>query len=156
MQFKKREPIQSEGSSKFLKIADGESVKGVCRGDIHEHYIRWEGGRGIPTSDDDPEAKLRFRLNFIVHDGSKFVAKIWEFGLTVYNQLAEVNDEYPLEQTKIKVSRRGTGKDTTYNVLPVAKEPIGPATLKEIQAVPLNILEPKPRPQSSDEEEMGF
>jgi hypothetical protein len=67
-------------------------------------------------------------------------AKVWEFGLTVYNQLAELSEDYDLETTKLKISRRGEGKNTIWSVIPLAKEKLTPAMLAEIEAVDLNIL----------------
>lgn len=143
MKFQKREITQSEGSSLFLKLKDGESVSGMFRGEVYEFYAKWEGNRSHVTNPLDQEAKVRFRLNFVMKEDSKLVAKIWEFGLVVYNQLADLDAEYPLEETKVKITRRGTGTDTTYSILPLVKEKIDPKTMTAILSVPLNHLEHK-------------
>lgn len=143
MQFTKREIVQSEGSNLFLKLKDGESVAGVFRGEIHEFYSKWDGNRSHLSTPLDQEAKCRFRLNFVTKEGAKFVAKIWEFGLVVYNQLADIDAEYPLEETKVKITRRGMKTDTTYMILPLMKEKIDPKTMTAILSVPLNVLEHK-------------
>lgn len=163
MNFKKREIPKGEGGNLFLRLKDGESIKGVCRGEIHEFHMKWVGNRSQLCEPNDPEAKFRFRLNIIVPENGSFVPKIWEFGLTIYNQLADIAEEYDLEKTKIKITRRGTGTDTVYLILPLLKEPLTPKQLNEIEAVPLNILEHKESakqqlaPSSGSEyDELGF
>ena len=143
MIFTKREVVQSEGSSLFLKLKDGESATGVFRGEIFEFYSKWVGNRSQVTNALDQEGKARFRLNFVMKDGGRFTAKIWEFGVAVYNQLGEINEEYPLEETKVKITRRGTSTETTYTILPLLKDKISDAAKKEIELTPLNILEHK-------------
>jgi hypothetical protein len=143
MKFTKREVMQSNGSggNTFLKLKDGESKAGVFRGEIYEFLKKWENGKSQVVGPDDPEGKTSFRLNFVTLEDGKFTAKTWEFGITVYNQLADIHEEYDLSKTKVKITRRGTGTDTTYMVLPLLKEPIPAKTMKEIEAVILNMLE---------------
>lgn len=154
MKFSKRVQMSPEGrgSNLFLKIKDGESVIGVFRGEPLEFYSKWIGGKSQIALPDDPEAKKRYRLNFITKEDGKFVPKIWEFGVFIYNQLADINDEYPLEKTKVKITRHGTGTDTTYMILPLLKEPLPPKILKEIESIHLNILEHKDKPQITKDE----
>ncbi len=148
MKITKRDIPAGNGSSMFLKIKDGESVKGIFRGEPYEFFQVWENGRSRMVEPNNPEGKSRFRCNFIVQEDGKFVAKTFEFGLTVYNQMADINEEYELETTKVKISRRGSGKDTEWSLLPLLKEPIPPKVLKEIEAVQLNVLEQKPQQQA--------
>lgn len=146
MKFTKREVQSGEkGSNLFLKLADGQSVTGVLRGENYEFYNKWINGKSQLTTADDPEGKSRFRANFVTVEDGRLTAKIWEFPLTVYNQLADIAEEYDLEKTKIKITRRGTGTDTVYMILPLLKEPISAKAIKEIEAVKLNILEHKPK-----------
>jgi hypothetical protein len=145
MKFTKRE-IKSNsggGSSMFLKFQDGESKTGVLRGDVYEFYQVWEDGQSKIVEPSHPDGKARFRANLVVQEDGKFVAKIFEFGLTVYNQLADISDEYDIEKTKIKITRRGVKTDTTWMILPLLKEPLGAKALAEIEAVPLQNLEHK-------------
>ncbi len=151
MIFTKREvSARGEGGDLFLKVADGESVIGVFRGEIFEFYQSWpQGGKKTVYSEPTAGASARFKANFVTKDESgKFVAKVWEFGLTVYNQLAEIADEYDITTTKIKLSRRGAGKETVWMILPLLKEPLGPVTLTELAAVPLNLLGAPPKGSS--------
>lgn len=143
------------GGDLFLKLKDGESKIGVCRGELYEFFQVWENGRSRIAEPDEKGAKSRFRLNFVSYENGKFVARIWEFGLTVYNQLAEINEEYPLEKTKLKVTRKGTGTDTVYMILPMLKEPISPKALKDLDGVALNALahpEAKEKPGTFESE----
>lgn len=141
MKFTKINQQSHGGPNKFISLKDGDSVNGIFRGEIHSFYHKWVNGKGAQANHDEPGAKIRFKANFVTMEDGKLVAKIFEFPQTVYNLLADVNEEYPLETTKVKLSRRGTGTDTTYSVLPLAKEPISPAMLRSIEEVSLNILD---------------
>lgn len=158
MKFNKRDlPMGGgQGSTLFFKLKDGESKTGVCRGEIFEFTNKWVNGKSFLCSPDEEGAKSRFRLNIVVQEDGQFTAKIWEFPLTVYNLLADIAEEYDLEKTKIKITRRGTGTDTIYMILPLLKEPIPAKIQNEIDAVPLTILEHKDQPKvkmpDSDEE----
>ena len=165
MKFTKREIPSGNGGggNLFLKIGDGESVTGVLRGENYEFYNVWENGKSRICGPDEEGAKSRFRANFVTYEDGKFVAKIWEFPLTVYNQLAEIAEEYDLEKTKLKITRRVIKTDTIYKILPMLKEPIPAKAMKEIEAVPLNILEHKPQnkvpsfgPSDEELEELPF
>lgn len=165
MKLPKRDQSIHEGSNSnlFLKLKDGESITGVARGDCYEFFQVWAGNKSKVVGPDDPEGKSRFRLNFVTLEDGAFVAKIWEFPTAVYDQISELNEEYPLEKTKIKIKRNGTGTDTVYMILPLLKEPIPAKTIKEIEAVPLNMLEHKQKSQTpksefatNDSEEIPF
>ncbi len=158
MQFKDY-PMPSKGGSDgptgstFLKIADGESKRGVFRGEIYEFFSKWEGGKSLVCEPNEPGAKRRFKINFITEENGGLVAKVWECGILVYQQLKDINDEYPLDETKVKVTRSGTGKDTSYMILPLlsAKEKLTPKQLDKIQSIDLVVLnkqkaEPAPPP----------
>jgi hypothetical protein len=104
----------------FLKLKDKESIRGVLAGNFHTFYIKWVSGKSIETERLDPDAKVRFRCNFITPDEKgKMTVKIWEFGYTIFEQLKGINSIYPLEETKIQIIRNGTGTDTAYQILPL-------------------------------------
>lgn len=148
MEFKKIE--ESNEGRKFLKIKSGESIKGVCRGEVYEFYTKWIDGKSHVVTKGAPGAKTRFRINFIVKDESKFIAKIFEFGAMISNQLYEMSQDYDLSETVIKVSRTGSGLDTTYSVIPLKDAP----PMGEIKKVELNMLEHAEKPhqmESSDD-----
>lgn len=148
MKFSKKEIKSDGGSHLYLRVKDGESVNVILRGEIHEFRIKWENGKSIEIPESDSSRMNRFRLNAVIYENGAFVAKLWEFGLTVYNQLSDINDVYPLEKTKIRVSRKGTGTDTTYMLLPMLNEPLSQGALKSIEAVKLNVLNAKPKQES--------
>ena len=143
MRFQKRDD-PSEGGGKFLKLKDGQYTTGVLRGEIYEFYSKWDNGKSHLTDPLDPEGRVRFRANLVVREEKSFQAKIWEFPLAIYNNLAALQEAYDdLENIKIRIIRNGTGTDTTYTILPMLKEPISQADLLEIKTTPLNILEHK-------------
>lgn len=147
MKFQKREVPKSEGGGSFLRLKDGESRVGVFRGEIYEFFQIWEGGKSHVVSEDHPGAKSRFRLNFITKEDGIMKPFIFEFGLVIYNQLAELSEEYDLEKTAVKITRRGVGTDTVYMIIPAKDQPT-PAQLKAIQAIDLAMLEHKEQPQA--------
>lgn len=148
MKFTKREVSGGVGGGAFLKIAPGTSVSGVFRGEPFEFWQKWPKGGDKQVFYDREEAmaanaKSRFKLNFITKDDEgKLVAKVWEFGLGAYNELAEINAEYPLEETVIKITRKGEGKNTEYTLLPLVRQPLTKKQLAEIDAVELINLAP--------------
>lgn len=152
MKFEKREIPEGKGGL-FLKFKDGESKVGVFRGEIYEFFQVWEGGKSLVVSSDHPGAKSRFRLNFVTKEEGEMKARIFEFGLTVYNMLAEISEDYDLEQTAVKITRRGVGTDTTYMIMPAKQQPSA-AQLKSIQAMDLAVLEHKdgPKPPAAESE----
>lgn len=124
--------LPGETNSKlFLNLADKESVRGVFIGDMAEHHVRWINGKTIDTTEDDLEAKVRFKCNFVVSDGGELVVKIWDFSLTVYQMLRDINEEYPLETTKLKITRNGVKTDTTYTIMPL----VGPKDVLTAQQI---------------------
>ncbi len=149
MKLPKRDQ-EASGPSNYLKIKDGDSVTGVFRGEAHSFRIKWENNKSHVIDDPNPANHNRWKLNFVLREGDKFVAKTWEFGITVYDQLSALNAEYDLDSTKVKVTRKGTGTDTAYFILPLLREPIPPAIMKEIEAVPLNILDKAPSPKQEE------
>lgn len=147
MRFQKREVGSQSGSDKFLKLQDGEPRTLCLQGEIYEFYVKWVNKKPIIVNENDPEGNLRFKVNAIVYEDGVFRAKIWEFPLTVYNQLADINSEYPLESIKIKVTRQGIAPNVNYHILPLLseKDRLTPALLEKIKAVELNLLDLKPK-----------
>lgn len=141
------------GNSKsmFLKIGDGESIYCVLRGDIKVSYSRWTGTTYEPAKKGEEGASMRFKVNAIVAEDKKPVAKILEGGGHLYFDLKSINEEYPLEETMIKISRTGMKQNTRYSVI-VAGPKAQPdeKTLQAIQAVPLHSLESRGAAQTSD------
>ncbi len=152
--------LESTGGGNFLKLADGESVVGIPAGEIHSFKQEWVNGKANVVNEPNPAKHNRFEMNFIVKgEDGKPVAKVWGYGVTIYSTLAEFAAEMNIISTKIKVTRKGTGTDTTYVLIPLGKVETAPE-------VKLNILnkgskapivgpaadnwEPGPEPQFSD------
>ncbi len=144
MKFTPRTKSASTGtdSSLYIRLKDGESINIIPRGEIYEFYSVF-GTRG-EVSADTAGAKLRFKVNVVINDSGTLRAKVLEFGMTVYEQLAEINKVCDVSKTKIRFSRRGSTKsDTIYIFMPVVNEPLSPKLLATIDANPLNILDGK-------------
>ena len=107
-----------------------------------EFYQRWDNGRSQMVEQGTPESKSRFRLNFVTKEDGELKCKVFEFGLMIYNQLAALSEDYDLEKTAIKITRRGTGTDTEYTVFPAKDQPTA-SQWKSIEAIELNVLEHK-------------
>lgn len=139
MKFRKDFP-ESGGSKNYLKLKDKESTKGIFMGELHEFFVVWESNKSREVPEGTPESKFRFKVNFVTKEGAVYVPKIFEQGSIVYRQLSELHEEYDLEKTVIKITRNGTGTDTTYSLLPLLKEVVTKEVashLKEIELLPL-------------------
>lgn len=152
MKFPKKSAPTGEGiaAGSYLKIGDGQSVTGVPRGDVHEFFQRWpQGGQKevflVPTAGAAP----RYRINVVVHEDGKFCAKVFEFGPSVYGQFSEISDNFEIDKTKVKISRKGSGKNTEWFILPLG--PVDPKALKAIVATELNALAPQSAPAAGGE-----
>lgn len=119
MKFKTNLPKGDSSSKDYLKLRDGESVKGIFRNDPKEFFVVWQNKKPTEVPEGTPNSKFRFRINFVVKEGTSYVPKIFEQGQAVYEQLAELHGEYPLEKTVCKISRKGTELDTEYTILPL-------------------------------------
>lgn len=126
----------------FLKLDTGESVNAILRGDPYVFWQVWpQGGTKQVFTEPTAGAQMRFKINAIVHEDGKFVAKIWEFPAFTNNMLAEFQKDLDLEKTKLKISRTGTGKKKMWMVIPLG--PLDAKTLKQIESVELLPLEPQ-------------
>lgn len=142
MKFPKRQNSGIEGPSNYLKIKDGESVAGILVGELYTYF---QTGFGPTAKIVGPgEGKERFRANFVVKEGDKYVAMVWNFGPKIYDALSALSDAgWDLDKTTITIARAGTTKENTrYTVTPSPKPP-SEAALKAIQALELNQLGPK-------------
>lgn len=151
MKFEKRETSSNLGQANdFFRLQPGESKVGVLRGEIFEFHIKWENGKSTQVTADNPEGKLRFRANIFTREGEALVPKIWEFGITIYNQLADIATEYDVTTTPVKISRQGSGTDTIYMVMPILKTPLTTSQLKQIESTSLHILGKAPKAKASE------
>ncbi len=151
MKFKERKSEGSgEGVKNLIKLKDGESVIGVLKGDPYEFYQSWpKGGEKKSSTEWFEGSSFRFQINMIVKEGTTYTAKVLEQGSRLYNALKDLNNDYPLEETAIKITRTGEGtEDTRYAVIPLPpKMQPNAQTWKVINQVTLNDLGPtKPMP----------
>lgn len=126
----------------FIRPKDGESVKGILRGEPRVFWTMWDGKKSHEVSKDHPDARFRFKINLVVNEDGQYKAKIFENGPQMYNDLKALTEDYDLEQTVIKITRKGTGLETRYNVMPLPK-PLDANQLAAIDAVELQNLEGK-------------
>lgn len=168
MKFKARAPVT--GGKDFVSLKDKESIVGVFMGEIHEYYAQWSAAdrRYVEVPPETRGAKFRFRVNLVIKEGAAYVPKIFEQGATVYNDLATLNETYPLEKTLVKITRHGSAmSDTSYNLLPMPQG-IPPETLKHLATIKLhdvlngsakdefNVPSDEPPPMPSEDDEIPF
>ena len=143
MKFRDMKDIPESGGKNFVHLKDGESVTGIFRGDLHEFFAVWKDRKPLEVPQDSPGAKFRFRANFVVKDGAAYVPKIFEQGVTVYKTLAEISQDWPIEETLVKISRSGSSQnDTTYSVTPLPQK-VPAETLEVLKTIKLNDLQSK-------------
>lgn len=142
----------------FLKLKDGESVRGVFRGVPVIFRQHWSNGRGIVCPGkacelcaEKNKALFRFRLNFVMQEGGQYVAKIVEQGWQFFNALKQLNEEFPLENYVVKIIRTGSGSDTKYQVIQTQNGLISNGTKKGVEAVQLHELSPFAEAKAEEE-----
>lgn len=170
MQFKSSPSTGSEGKN-FISLKDQQSVIGIFRGDVFEYYRHWENRNSKPCTGEGCELCARgnkprfaFRLNFIVREGDKRVAKILERGSKDYKQLKNLNGSYPLDKTVVKITRYGSDmNDTNYVILPEPSIKYDEKMERDLQRVELLNLDPgaqaeeaAPAEVSDANEDVGF
>lgn len=141
MKFPPREQSNGEASNRFLKIQDGEKVDLVLAGDMHSFFQK---GFGLTSEIVGPDegGKERYRHNVIVKDGASYIAKIWEFGPKIYDEISALEVAgWDLDKTQLTLSRKGSKKEDTKYTLTPSPKPIPAATLKELGKVELHSLE---------------
>lgn len=122
MQFKDR----PKGPSIFLKVEPGKSIKGILKGDPLDFQTHWKSGASTVCKGEqctlckeNVKKGFRFRINFLVNEEGTYVAKIFEQGGVVYDQLKSLTADYVLEKTLVKITREGEGLHTKYAILPL-------------------------------------
>lgn len=148
MNFRERK-MASEESLPFIKLKDGDSITGSFAGDPFEFYQHWSGNRSVicpgkatcAQCKEGDKGSFRFRLNFIVKEGDGYVAKVFEQGGKIYDYLRDMDHEYKgLERVPVKITRKGTDKNTSYVILP--QPPLSPKQIQTLAKVPLLALQP--------------
>ncbi len=167
---------ESEDSKNYVRLKDGETVTGVFAGEIYEFSKHWVMNRSeVCKGDGCPlcissgkRGSFRFRINLVVKTPQGphgLEPKIFEQGWKFYKQLRELNEEYPIEDTIVKITRQGSQmNDTTYSVLPVKDCLVKPdlaAKIKSISLIDLRHSEDKaddaaPEVNSFSEQDISF
>lgn len=155
--MKFRDDIDSGGPSNFIKLKDKETIAGVLRGEPHETYVLWDNKVKTEVMAGAPGAKFNFKINFIIKDGTTYVAKVLEGGAQIYRQLAKLSQEWDLDETLILISRDGTGLDTEYTVMPAPpKQQPTKEALKFIKTLELNVLGTAPQVATDESDTVPF
>lgn len=143
--MKFRDISEISGPSNIVKMKDGETVGGICRGEIVDGFVLWENRTKTEVPPNTPGAKFNFRVNFVVKEGTSYVAKVLEGGTQIYKQLAALSAQWELEETVIYITREGTGLDTEYTVMPAPpKQQVTKEALEFIKTLELNDLGGEP------------
>lgn len=143
MQFNNSSTGSSKGGGLFLTLKDGESAVGVFRGEPVTYFAKWVNGKTYPCSEDEDEASFKFRINFLTRENEVLVAKIFEKGAPTYRDLQAIHQEFNLEETIVKVTRTGEGKESRYKVMPVKENKVSAEMEAQLKAVTLKDLTPK-------------
>ncbi len=149
--MKFRDVSELSGPSNFIKLKDGETIAGICRGEIEDGFVIWENRVKTPVSEGTPGAKFSFKVNFVVKEGTSYVAKVLEGGIQIYKQLSALSAQWDLPDTVILISREGSGPtDTEYTVMPAPpKQQPTKEALEFIASMELNDLSGEPEEKAS-------
>jgi hypothetical protein len=137
-------PTSGPKSDQFIKLASGDSIVGVFRGEPFKFPVHWVGRRssvcpqvGCALCAGGDKAKWRFRLNMAVLESGKWVSRVFEQGMRVYRNLGQIDAKVaPLDSSQVKITRLGAGsEDTTYNVMVTGT--VTPAAHEAISRLPL-------------------
>ena len=131
----------------FLQLKNsGDTAVGAVCGDPATKEIVWIAGKSEPY-DQGKHAGLKPSLRFSVNFWTKEGMKIWEMSSMVFKQLCIIKRKYG-NRNLVEVTRRGTGMDTEYTILPDAPidvelgEQIAKAELYDLDAVPVPAAAP--------------
>jgi len=142
---------QSSEGGLFAKFDNG-TLLGVFRGDpvvFKQHgfgkTMKLCAGPSCDVCEAGERPKQRFRMNIIVQEGASWTAKIFEGGSSIYQPLKELHAEgYDLDSTLIKLTKKGSGMETEYSLMPAAKQ-LTPEQIKAVSEVPLRDIRPRER-----------
>lgn len=158
MRFTKREVTSGSGeSSLFLKLKSGDKVNVVFKGEIYSFFRIFGDNQAYDHKVSG--SSERHKASVVLFEPNKPpTAKIFEFGNTVYNDLAkisqtlagmrpELSDEEKaklIETVLISISRVGAAKDDTKWSVEFHAPLTGPQ-LKDLAGVVLPSLKSKPK-----------
>lgn len=157
MGMKFKESSMNEDGKQYFSLKDGESAVGIFRGDPYDYRKHWVNGHSVPCTDvwsKSPQtcehclagnkAGFAFKVIFVTKVDNQYTPKVWDQGWTVYNQLKELNDSFPLEKTVVRIKRSGSDKNTSYTILPNPNNHVvSPETERTLVGLQLPDLAPK-------------
>jgi hypothetical protein len=127
----------------FLKFKDGDSHTGVVCGQPFATEEHWSEAQNKSVPHTGPgctecqysgkKPTLRVKLNF--YTGGAMT--ILQASGTTFASLLAVGKKFPLTEHAVEISRKGTGLDTRYTVMP-EPEKISAELRAEIDATPLH------------------
>jgi hypothetical protein len=134
----------SKPAGSFLKLKAGESVRGIFQGEPYEFKQHWVNNKSVLCNNECELCKeglkpsFRFRLNFLIKENASYTMKIFEQGWMVYEALKALHEgDYDLSKHLMKITRNGTGTDTTYSIVPVPNGNLTTEQLETISKIPL-------------------
>lgn len=131
--------LKNEKGNLFLKLADGESVEGIFRGEPFLFYQKFKD----PTEHKEwaEGRSFKFKINFLVKENGIWIAKILQGGSTIRDLLLDAKDEYGIDCV-FKFKRVGLGReDTRYSLL--FKAQLTPEQIEAANRIKLNSFERK-------------
>src|ERR1700676_1785789 len=130
MHFKDESQIPQGGSENFIKLKDKESITGVFVGEPYDFSVLWGNKKSEVVPEGTPNAKFRFRINFVVKANTGYVAKIFEQGPGIYKRLIKLNSEFQgLDTVVVKISRLGSTMNDTEYFIDAVMDPKNPRQL---------------------------
>lgn len=141
MSLQKLKSMKSGGNR--ISLESGQDIVGVFRGEPVVYYSSFNQATNSSIEKEEPfvvngkSAQQRFKVNFIVKEGDKYVAKVFSGSATTGKALADAEEEYGLD-TLFKIKRDGTGTGTKYHIMYKAK--LDENQIKLVNAVALNDL----------------
>lgn len=150
---------KNEDDKRRIWLKDGQEVKGIFRGDIHESQIHWRDKKKVPCFGSGCEicatgekSKFQFRINFIHKDtDDNLVSSLYEGNWGAYQRLAKINEEHPLENYMVRMYK---GEENGFKAdLFERMAELSPERLQTIQSISLESVlddEQKPSPFPED------
>lgn len=152
---------ESDEGGDFIRLKDGDSVRGVFRGDPFVFRQHWVGQSTIRCPDNDTcerckageKPAFRFKLNFIVKENDQLAVKVLEQGWKLYQALNDLQaGGWDLEKNFVVIKRTGKGKnDTVYSANPVPNGTLGPEGLKSVEALTLTNFSEQPQREPGED-----
>lgn len=109
----------------FIKLKDGDFVEGIFRGQPHFYYQKFGDRTEYDTWAEG--RSFKFKIPFVINENGAWVAKIYQGGAKVRDQIFDMGEEYGVKDTNgdlvridaiFKIKRTGSGKDDTrYSIL---------------------------------------